>query len=218
MLVEFDTAICAYHATRLLLYLSQYDRLQPATDLQSALDSSRVCLTVLRTWLSESSPAKTVISAMESLINHYSSVSRASLRDSPDEGEGHTPSREAQIATSRQRLAIHSLIRQAKFIDDSEEYTSPTTIPNALLEASFASPEHTVHALRSSLTDSAMERNAILEAQLDTQLPSETLEHDLAYGPTETGELRDDFDPFADPWLEFQDDWNNLQDLEGNYI
>ncbi|KAI9924206.1 hypothetical protein MW887_007156 [Aspergillus wentii] len=111
--LEFDTAICAYHATRLMIFLSSQSR-------HPTFTASRVeqCLEAIKRFFRPSSLIKPILDDMQQLIDGLSTTPEvAILSQEPRDPPISSP------AKVRQRLAIHSLLRQAEFSDD--ETTSP---------------------------------------------------------------------------------------------
>ncbi|KAK1675015.1 hypothetical protein BDP55DRAFT_508504, partial [Colletotrichum godetiae] len=104
LLLEFDTAICAYHATRLLLFIARSQRTPGCPSPEFALSRAALCLAALQRFFPSSALVKPIIDDMERL------------------SRGHAP-QEAGIgglSSPEQRLAIHSLLRQADFTDEDD--------------------------------------------------------------------------------------------------
>lgn len=106
-------AICAYHATRLTLFLPSSPDIGVRMDMESAIGSANVALKVLSRWFSGSVATKRIILDMQHLV----SLSR----DDPGSifRELSCPSPPLDHGRHRHsHLAVHSLVRQANFVDD----------------------------------------------------------------------------------------------------
>ncbi|GKT46273.1 uncharacterized protein ColSpa_06454 [Colletotrichum spaethianum] len=129
LLLEFDAAICAYHATRLLLFISQSGRVPDCPSPEFAVSRAALCLAALKRFFPSSALAKPIIDDMERLTKgHAPQESGIGGISSPDFQEGSRKLDEQlpDAAKARQRLAIHSLLRQADFTDedDGDGYSS----------------------------------------------------------------------------------------------
>ncbi|KAJ5644124.1 uncharacterized protein N7484_006631 [Penicillium longicatenatum] len=105
-------AVCAYHATRLTLFLPCAPDLDVKIDLDSALGSANVALTVLRRFFANSASAEKIIQDMQYLVDLSSkgpeSIYKELRYPLPPYDQG---------LHRHSHLAVHSLIRQANFID-----------------------------------------------------------------------------------------------------
>ena len=135
-LMEFDAAICGYHAARLVLFLAQSGLCDKQLSREYALSRAELCIASLNRFFRFSPPASPVISELRGLAEECASERRGQL------GAFMPPalvpnSQEPQLSDAiraRQRLAIHSLLRHADFDEDiSEESTSPTCATPGLL-------------------------------------------------------------------------------------
>ncbi|KAF2177748.1 hypothetical protein K469DRAFT_742368 [Zopfia rhizophila CBS 207.26] len=110
LLLEFDTAICAYHSTRLVLFLSRFG------------NRAELCHTALKRFFSSSLLAKPIIEEIGGAIDAFRSHSAGASRlASPDLGlESRTTIQLSSAARVRQQLAVHSLLRRANFSDEDE--------------------------------------------------------------------------------------------------
>lgn len=109
-------AVCAYHATRLTLFLPCAPDLDMKFDLNSAIISANVALTVLRRFFANSASAEKIIQDMQYLV-HLSSDGPHSIYKElcyplPPYDQG---------LHRHSHLAVHSLIRQANFVDGGYE-------------------------------------------------------------------------------------------------
>ncbi|KAL3294597.1 extracellular sulfatase Sulf-2 [Colletotrichum asianum] len=132
LLLEFDTAICAYHATRLVLFISRSKRSQDLPSPEFAQSRAALCLAALKRFFPASALVKPIINDMERLTQgHAPQETGIGGLSSPEFQEGRR-NLEQQLSTAakaRQRLAIHSLLRQADFTDedDGEQSSSMST-------------------------------------------------------------------------------------------
>ncbi|KAK1485407.1 extracellular sulfatase Sulf-2 [Colletotrichum tamarilloi] len=129
LLLEFDTAICAYHATRLLLFIARAQRTPGCPSPEFALSRAALCLAALQRFFPSSALVKPIIDDMERLSRgHAPQEAGIGGLSSPEfqEGRRNLEQRLSEVAKARQRLAIHSLLRQADFTDEDEgdDYSS----------------------------------------------------------------------------------------------
>ncbi|KAK2609458.1 hypothetical protein N8I77_002955 [Diaporthe amygdali] len=146
--LEFDTAICGYHATRILLFIAQFSRSPDKPSEEWALSRAELCLAALRRFFPSSRLARPVLEEMKRAISVFSTRGAATVPSrlaspGPAAGGGKDPSAGLSAAARvRQRLAIHSLLRQADFAEDDEP-SSPEEIRRGSLAggAAIASKE-----------------------------------------------------------------------------
>ena len=130
-LLEFDTAICAYQATRLVLFLSRTGKsgIVRATE-EFALSRAELCLAALKRFFPNSTLVAPMIEEMARAIAAFPSPSSdepeqfPTVRHNRADGRRREKSPKQQLsaaAKARQRLAIHSLLRQADFSDGDDD-------------------------------------------------------------------------------------------------
>lgn len=129
-LLEFDTAICGYHAMRILLFIAQFSRSATRPSEEWALSRAELCLASLRRFFPASRLVKPVLEEMRRAIAVFSTRS-ATMTPSRLASPGPTAvgtgaaakdptAGLAAAARVRQRLAIHSLLRQADFTEEED--------------------------------------------------------------------------------------------------
>jgi hypothetical protein len=126
--IDFDTAICAYHSARIILFSAQTDTVTQSLSMPAALEKARFCQSIMTTFFRDSPVVEPMKRELESLIKRHSSQNSAAAGvqlPPPEEVLDTHLSRLADEARTRQRLAIHSLIGRADFVDDSNEVTTP---------------------------------------------------------------------------------------------
>ena len=126
--IDFDTAICAYHSARIILFNAQTDVVTQGLSMPAALEKARFCQSIMNRFFGNSPVVEPMKKELEMLIARHSSETSTSVGiqlPPPEEVLEDHLSRLADEARTRQRLAIHSLIGRADFIDDSNEVTSP---------------------------------------------------------------------------------------------
>lgn len=163
--LEFDAAICGYHATRLLLFIAaQSSTTSPNKPSEEwALSRAELCLASLRRFFPSSRLARPVLEEMKRAISVFSS--RGSAAAATSSSSPATPSRLASpgpaaangkkdstaglsaAARVRQRLAIHSLLRQADFQDGDEQPSSPEETRRGSLSSSTTAAATASHVL-----------------------------------------------------------------------
>ncbi|KAL5409856.1 hypothetical protein PMIN04_010866 [Paraphaeosphaeria minitans] len=134
-LLEHDAAVCTYHAARLVLFGTHNTSPGPDHPTKTALDKAQLCLDVIKRYFSFSAQLESMRKALETAIEQH----RTRWKHA---GSVETTTRDPEIsrdAQNRQRLAIHSLLRQSDFVDDSCEaaletpnQTTPNIVPIAI--------------------------------------------------------------------------------------
>ncbi|KAI0017659.1 hypothetical protein F4780DRAFT_582739 [Xylariomycetidae sp. FL0641] len=143
-IVEHDVAVCAYHAARIVAYTANPEW-DPQQSLREAvLGQATLCLAFLRRFFSDSPLVTYMITDLEKIIRGSSGTGdrsgSAESSESEENGVGHIP-RLSRVARDTQRLGVHSVVRQSRFVDDSGECTTPTTTPGtAPFRRQFSSP------------------------------------------------------------------------------
>ncbi|KAG9258389.1 uncharacterized protein F5Z01DRAFT_679063 [Emericellopsis atlantica] len=127
-LLEFDTAICAYTASRMLLFTARFGQTSERPTEEFALSRANMCLAVVQRFFPRSMLVRPIIDELRRLIGVFSSHEQAPSRFSSPKLSGAAQERDlttqlSSAARIRQRLAIHSLLRQANFVDEEDEQT-----------------------------------------------------------------------------------------------
>jgi hypothetical protein len=107
-------AICAYQATRLNLYLSSSPDVSMQLSMTDAIQKAHIAVTVTQTYFSSPS-TKELVLELQRLVQAADIDPLSMNRDlcsSPSLDQG---------LTRHNHLAIHSLVRQANFVDDGYE-------------------------------------------------------------------------------------------------
>jgi hypothetical protein len=136
-LLEHDAAVCAYHAARLILLRAEDAPHNPNSPAQVAINKAQLCLNVITQYFSFSAQLKNMVCFSGILILVFTKYpQRQSLAIAIEQHKSrwqNTRKMEAEKnmdqvapnisrdAQNRQRLAIHSLLRQSDFVDDSRE-------------------------------------------------------------------------------------------------
>jgi hypothetical protein len=234
--IDFDTAICAYHAARIILFSAQTDKVTQSLSMPAALEKARFCQSVMNRFFEDSPVVEPMRRELEMLIARHAS-------DSDNNGGVHLPqpeevlnshlSRLADEARTRQRLAIHSLLGRADFIDDSNEVTSPA--PASASPSNGASPasrpqrqppkqvrvqDHVraaSHVLRSNLIGNAPPGPQLKQARLIETVPSEPTN----YAQDDQGQWLDGMRLAFNPWMgwpETLETYGFSQELDDDYF
>lgn len=129
LLLEFDSAICSYHAVRLLLFIAGSGHGTERPSPEFATSRAALCLAAMRRFFSSSAPARPIIDDMERLANGLEPDESMMAGPPPppgrfDEGPRRVEQQLSAPAKARQRLAIHSLLRRADFTDEDEDEIS----------------------------------------------------------------------------------------------
>lgn len=118
-----DLAICGYHACRLVLFISRSHMNPPDSGITEpiALDAATSTMDIIKIHQSNSAIGNLLIRELGRLIQSYSTGQDDDSRGSSDADDDHTAHqpRYATVAKQRQGLGVHSILRQARFLDDS---------------------------------------------------------------------------------------------------
>lgn len=148
LLLEFDTAICAYHAIRLLLFIASNGTSPNRPSLEFAVSRANLCIASLKRFFPRSPLVEPIISELETLATPDASVGNVSggRQQSPyDEADTEPAFRISSTAKAKQRLAIHSLLSRVQFDSDGavarddDEAASAATAPGLFDERSTIS-------------------------------------------------------------------------------
>ncbi|RNJ54334.1 hypothetical protein D7B24_000563 [Verticillium nonalfalfae] len=121
---HMDVAVCGYHASRLVLFLSRSPLNPDHSGLtpEIALAKASAVSVFLNRIFANSQIAKHLLADLERIVGLYLTGEREQSQD-PSDTEEETPHqrpRFARAARQHQRLGIHSMLRQARFVDDSD--------------------------------------------------------------------------------------------------
>lgn len=118
-ILEYDAAICGYHACRLVLFLAHAQAESSRLSKEYAISRAELCLAALKRFFRYSAPVDLILKDLEGLISTCSLSPEdwihLTSRSLPNDQSRDPVLSEA--ARAKQRLAIHSLLRQAEFED-----------------------------------------------------------------------------------------------------
>ncbi|KAI0534158.1 hypothetical protein GGR58DRAFT_516325 [Xylaria digitata] len=124
LLLEFDTAICTYHAVRLILFIARSGHNIDGPTPEFAASRADLCLVAMRRFFAHSALAQPIIDDIERLKKGLTPEEAVvgGLTSPPEfqEGRRNMEQQLSEAAKARQRLAIHSLLRRADFTDEDE--------------------------------------------------------------------------------------------------
>ncbi|KIX05653.1 uncharacterized protein Z518_03625 [Rhinocladiella mackenziei CBS 650.93] len=116
-ILEYDAAICGYHAGRLVLFLAHSQAKSSRLSKEYAISRAELCLAAIKRFFRYSAPVDPILKDLERLISACSSSPddwTHLIFISPPNEEARDPVL-SEVARAKQRLAIHSLLRQAEF-------------------------------------------------------------------------------------------------------
>ena len=162
--LEFDSAICGYHASRMLLFISRSGSCRDRPSPEFAISRVELCLAAIKRFYRASTLVQPIVDDMERMITTF-----GPNNDSPDgihPPELTTDRRDPALkltgpARARQGLEIHSLLRRSGFFDDS--YADSSTSPSSTDSGSTARRQMIVQqiaALSSRVLDNGQARSA----------------------------------------------------------
>ncbi|KAF4977692.1 hypothetical protein FZEAL_5833 [Fusarium zealandicum] len=122
-MLEFDAAVCAYHSARLILFGTYTGKDNTGLPMQMAINKAQLCLDVITRYFDFSAQLKSMRQELERVIQQHKSWLESSDHRvvSAVDPSPQPPPKLSRDAYIRQRLAIHSLLRQSDFIDDSRD-------------------------------------------------------------------------------------------------
>ncbi|RTE73811.1 hypothetical protein BHE90_011757 [Fusarium euwallaceae] len=137
-----DLAICGYHASRLLLFISRSSQNPSHTGIavSDALEQTDSTLRIMRQLHSTPAIAQLLIKELEGVIQSVITGQEQGSGDSSDldEETGQRQPRYARVAKRRQALGSHSILRRARFLDDSAHAAQRSVAPNQDHAANWA--------------------------------------------------------------------------------
>ncbi|OJJ49315.1 hypothetical protein ASPZODRAFT_14035 [Penicilliopsis zonata CBS 506.65] len=122
--LPLGAAVCAFQAARLVLFLPTFQApgYHNRCRADEALRRAKSFLSFLQVSFGASAPTRDMVSHLERLVALYD-VDNPSVDPDMPQSSSSSSSSSSNLATERHgRLAIHSLIHQAKFVDDSHLY------------------------------------------------------------------------------------------------
>ncbi|KAE8336581.1 hypothetical protein BDV24DRAFT_168151 [Aspergillus arachidicola] len=130
-MLDFDVAVCAYHAARLILFGTYTGRSDEALPMQMAIYKAQLCLDVITRYFGFSAQLKSMRQILErAILQHKKWLESSDHRPvATADPSPHPPVGISRDAYMRQRLAIHSLLRQSDFVDDSCDAAPEPTRP-----------------------------------------------------------------------------------------
>jgi hypothetical protein len=115
--LEYDTAICGYHATRMLLFLARSGKLKNRPTLDFAASRAELCLASLNRFFSPVL-VRPIVEGIQQLLGTLTS----SKHGDDVERDAGFDERMSWAAQTKNRLTIHSLLRQADFpVDENRD-------------------------------------------------------------------------------------------------
>ncbi|KAI5928357.1 hypothetical protein F4810DRAFT_174 [Camillea tinctor] len=121
-IVDHDVAICAYQGARIALFAASPRSQAPLSNREAAASQATMCLSFLRRFFAGSAIVGYMISDLEKLIRIHSEgedISETAQSSDSDEPGPFQAARLSRVARDAQRLGVHSIARQAHFVDDS---------------------------------------------------------------------------------------------------
>ncbi|KAF4120399.1 Fungal specific transcription factor domain [Geosmithia morbida] len=159
-LLEFDTAICAYTASRILLFTARFGTTAETPTEDFALRRAEMCLSVIHRFFARSMLVRPIVDELRRLIQVFvmddarAPPSRFSS-PMPPPSSNSPVAQLSSAARIRQRLAVHSLLRQAKFVDeDEDDDVGNTNVPYPPIQQQQPSPANTGSASTMSVLPS----------------------------------------------------------------
>ncbi|KAH6689553.1 hypothetical protein F5X68DRAFT_253960 [Plectosphaerella plurivora] len=188
-LLEFDTAICSYHAARVLLYISRFGKNRDRPAPEFAISRADLCVAALRRFFPSSALVAPIIEELTRSVGAFS-AQQQQQRQTRQPAESpvvpirlpSTPSppgrddHESQLASTarvRQRLAIHSLLRRADFSDGEDD--DEVTITNPVAEEmhtpkSTIGPNVPLQLSNTSLSQIGVRHSASIGSRIGVQV------------------------------------------------
>lgn len=142
--LEFDTAICVYHAIRLIFFISRFGKGPDLPTPEFAMSRADLCLAALKRFFGSSVLVKPIMDEVERLRVAFSQDATPWRSPPPNAvNDRRNPAQKiSSIAKVQQRLAIHSLLSRIELADDEDTelppYISPASVdPQNCHQATF---------------------------------------------------------------------------------
>ncbi|OAA58924.1 Mitochondrial carrier domain protein [Niveomyces insectorum RCEF 264] len=128
--LDWDAAVCAYQATRFVLFGSTYNKsgehsVESSSSIHLAVRKAETVMDILSRRFSFSVPVQPMKEDLARLVESYKALLNSSTSNSGSIYNAHhglrAPSGVSKAAGARQCLAIHSLLLRSDFVDDSRE-------------------------------------------------------------------------------------------------
>ncbi|KKA16982.1 3-dehydroquinate dehydratase I [Rasamsonia emersonii CBS 393.64] len=117
--MDNDIAICAYHCTRVILYCLRNNVGRNPLTLEAGLRRASVCLQAVTRIFGMSPAPRIMREAMEKMLSCFKDSETLDDDSALPDTDNNNPAPVSNAARIRQKLSIHSLVRQASFVDDS---------------------------------------------------------------------------------------------------
>lgn len=121
--LEFDTAICVYHAVRLIIFIARDSEGTDSPSPEFANSRAILCLAALRRFFESSILVQPIINEVQRLIDMFPSPDGANstLASSSGSDDRRDPARKiSPVAKTQQRLAIHSLLSRVELAHEND--------------------------------------------------------------------------------------------------
>ena len=120
-LFDSDLTVCAYHTSRLVLFLAQSSSLELPPSTTDALNGAKLCLSVIERFFPTSAFSRVIVEELETLIaRRTAEASTGQLQ--PQESD-------ESVAQNHRHLAVYSLVRQSRFFYEGLRHRSPSQTP-----------------------------------------------------------------------------------------
>ncbi|KAM0491424.1 hypothetical protein ACHAP8_010691 [Fusarium lateritium] len=170
-------AICAYHACRLILFLSRSSLIPSESNLtpQESCQKASQVLELLKRLYKHSAVEQYIIKDLESLIQLHIAGKTDDRQESPDQGNGDIQQpRFAVTVRKHKSLGIHSVLQRAGFVDDSAEAGVPceqhaTQTQSAVPDLELIRGSHEIETRQQELgsaTDSHLGLDILMQAAM----------------------------------------------------
>lgn len=173
--VSFDIAVCGYHAARIVMFISRSNAIAPSSNVtpEAASTMATQIRRLIQRLLPDSPMVEKLCVNLDAIIKlHDAGESESAQKDSDieDEEVNQRPNKRAPrfavSAKQHQRLGVHSILRQTRFVDDSYDVDAESSARHTSrspFSARHAMPEHQQQEL---LTAAAPEQTILQSAPI----------------------------------------------------
>ncbi|KAK5166686.1 uncharacterized protein LTR77_008230 [Saxophila tyrrhenica] len=155
-ILELDTAVCAYHGARLILFgaFRLTDSSVGVMEKQRAISTAKLCLDFISRFFANTMASRPIRDDLTRLIRLQESLLASPSEGSPvspDEAPTTSPG-VSTFANARQKLSVHSLLLQSDFVDDSGDIAPSATEQPPRFIGSNTLPPATEHVQQGQST------------------------------------------------------------------
>jgi hypothetical protein len=193
-LLEFDSAICSYTASRLLLFTARFGYATDRPTEAFALSRAELCLAAVQRFFPKSLLVRPIVQELRRLMDVFAGNGPSSPGHLSSPKMTSTQRRDPTMqlsseARTRQKLAIHSLLRQADFSDEEDDDVEEAStsapapsLPQGTGSSILEQEDHSMGMLTAGHTSRGVFVSGDVRRTPDTHTESEPWPHEVFTG------------------------------------